>query len=709
MKLSYRVLLLSIVSMLFLACAKPDVNSGKDPDDPNNPDNPDNPEVPDTEFVIEVKNITTNSATFTFIPKDKTITYVYLAREKSLIGEMSDEEIQELDMAYFEISAIQNNIDVSEYLDKILIVGDKTINSGEKSFKPGTEYIVYCYGMTKYKEYTTEVVRKEFKTEGLGVVDCTFDINVNVDGCRITADIKPSDNKQMYWEGIIQESLLDLQYQGDISKAISGEIDSWSLYAEMFGTTLEKVLESLSLKGQVSLAHFNLESKSNYILYAAAIDTKGNVISDIATSYFATTETTPSNVKFDVKISDITYSSAKAKVTPTQIDPYLCQIVKASDIDGMSETAIMNYVIDHLDQYEVYLGNVVKQGEKEFVFEELEAGTDYVVCVFGYETVSTTALNRNDFQTIAAGDPADVTFNMTVTNIMDRSAHAKIESSDESVLYLTGVISEEDYNAGGANSKAIEDFIDASIQSDINYGLFTDKAGYIEKNGIHGTKESDVLYLMPDTKYYPFAICVDKQGEYLADARLGTAFNTEKSVQSEASTEITYDKHFNGDDMANMDSKFNFAKGKALVPVTLVPSVDVAHCYFMVFNEDITSKDPDELISLVWKYGTADQLNINATTPWNTPITLCTVSFDADGHAGAANLKVASFTKPKASPVDEYPFKSASNCFSKDFFKKHMPVKYGQTVNEARPSYDQKMLDRELFRREAEAALKSRK
>lgn len=656
MKSFYRYLtLLAGIMFVFAACSKKPVEP--DPGKPDNPSEPGDTTEVVTDFDIQITEITTKSAKFKITPKDPDLTYVYLARETSLVGEMTDEELIEMDLEYFDVTAMQNGVDVTEYLEKILSRGVVESESG-MVFQPGTEYCFYCFGLTKYKEITTEVTRKIFKTEDPQLTDCTFETNTKTDGCRVYIDIIPSDKNQIYWEGVAQESLVQMQYQGDVSKVISGDIGAFISYAEMLGIDPEKILSSLWLQGDLQVAHFDLVGNSNYISYVAAIDKKGNVISEIKTSMFATTETTPSKVQFSVNLGRVTYATAEANVVPTQIDPYVAMILPSSELEGMSETAVMNYIID---SYVIYdqLKSMVYQGQKTVSAEKLIPDTEYSLCVFGYETVPTTELNRTDFKTKPTANPDDVTFEFTASNLLDRSAKLKVVASDESVTYLGGMISEAEYAAAATPTDAVKALVEAEIAAEIKYGKFADKAAYIAKKGINGTMESDIIALAPATVYYPFAICVTKAGEFVSEARFGEKVTTEAASKSDAAIEITYTKHFNGDQVADQNYSFDKARGRALVPVTLKPAVGTAHSYFLVIDGDASSMSDDELIAMIWKYGVEDYARINATAPWNAPVTFLAIGMDADGYIGAVTKTVTSFTKPKASPVSEFDFQSA--------------------------------------------------
>ncbi len=153
------------------------------------------------EFKIDVEYVMKNSATITFTPKDKDMTYypfvVSEATRQQMIEKYGD--VRKSDLEFNRYLAEQAGYDLDFWLQYKLQKGTKVFGSYDLlgvDLDAGTKYYAYCFGMNPDGTFTTEVYEQTFTT--LDVTPSENNITCEVlleysDGCDVKVTTTNND------------------------------------------------------------------------------------------------------------------------------------------------------------------------------------------------------------------------------------------------------------------------------------------------------------------------------------------------------------------------------------------------------------------------------------------------------------------------------------------------------------------------------------
>ena len=177
-------------------------------------------ELPD--FTFTFHDITENIATLDIIPYDTEAGYITFLRLADEVGNLSDDELHELDVQYW-IDSYYGMYGIEEIMSLVTLYGNK-FNERMFSLVPDTEYCIYAYGVDAQGERLTPVTKAWFTTETLEMSDTSFEISVtkgveNEKGqIPVHITYKPDDNETNYltgftvWsEGMDMDALIEQQ------------------------------------------------------------------------------------------------------------------------------------------------------------------------------------------------------------------------------------------------------------------------------------------------------------------------------------------------------------------------------------------------------------------------------------------------------------------------------------------------------------------
>ncbi|WP_418442545.1 hypothetical protein [Alistipes sp.] len=153
------------------------------------------------------------------------------------------------------------------------------------------------------------------------------------------------------------------------------------------------MLQSVCSRGT---GRFRLELKpeTDYIACAYAVNDQAEVCSEPSTAEVTTGTVVASDNEIAIVVSNITATSARITVKPSNEDTYAAGVVKSSAIEGMTDEQIMEYLT---------AANPSTLTGPFWQELQLESQTEYTVYAFGYLAGTvTTELFRNDFKTLVA-------------------------------------------------------------------------------------------------------------------------------------------------------------------------------------------------------------------------------------------------------------------------------------------------------------------
>lgn len=376
--------LFPLLSILLIALS---AGCSNDTDSPRKDDEPTAPA-----FDLSVRNITRTSASITIKPQDKQMSYISFVAKQEFLDENgldTDEALFDSDMEY-----IANYIsDYGGDLSDFLLTGD-LIDWAYTDVTGSTDYVVYVYGIDPLtEERLTDICYCEFRSPDLEMVEASFGVEAKAYGPIVELTITPEGYHGPYYFTLIEASALEPEASlFDVCHDYFAEVVSY--YQTVCYYTLDDVLQSVCSRGTGRFRLEDLKPETDYIVCAYAVNDQAEVCSEPSTAEVTTGTVVASDNEIAIVVSNITATSARITVKPSNEDTYAAGVVKSSAIEGMTDEQIMEYLTASNPS------TITGPFWQEL---QLESQTEYTVYAFGYLAGTvTTELFRNDFKTLVA-------------------------------------------------------------------------------------------------------------------------------------------------------------------------------------------------------------------------------------------------------------------------------------------------------------------
>lgn len=363
---------------------------------------------------------------------------VFLCEKKHFLRNQIDtrEELLEDDYIYFTQLAEQYNMGVKEFLSTVgwLVKGDKA-GYGAVNLYPGTEYVVYCYGVEfdgDFYEATTDICYTVISTTAPELVEVDYAIDVNVTGNIATIDIDPKTYNGYYYYYIVPET--DSYY---LHEGMEFNDDYMSYYRNgLLDEIFEKMEEGTSVsmlcpKGKTTLTE-RLEPNKRYVVLVFTLSSdKTPIIASLPTThYFTTGDVKTSDLTIDIAVTDITPYYAQLAVTPSNNNEnYACLLLGKNQVPPIEDEYEQMLTI-----MEYYEPSIFKGVFSEKIFPFMPE-SEYVILAFGVENnLPTTELFRHNFTT-AKADPGTISIeNIEIVKLFDAQEIIALDKSYSSAL-----------------------------------------------------------------------------------------------------------------------------------------------------------------------------------------------------------------------------------------------------------------------------------
>ncbi len=617
-------------------------------------------EVP---FRLEVpeESVTETSAKFFAYPKDKEMTYLLSSIEKSFKEELGDDEtVFKMILKNFQDTAGAMNLSLSDFLkfNNLILIGD-TAETGElsKGHKPDTEYYAFAVGMTYDGKKTSDIVYTPFRTKAVTGVDQTFDISVKVDGLSAELEVTSSKDDNYFLYGCISDK--ELQKEGfTLEEKIANLMDENVAYGSLFGLTSEDVVKAQCVLGHDQKTVDGLDGDTLYWAYAVGVSLSGKLNSELASKSFTTGSVPKSENVITVSADNIGVDNVHMVVTTTNNDPYALLVEPAAKYEGMNDAEIFK----QLQTYD--LSHNMREGNFSGTARNLLPGSAYYIFCFGYlGGQANTELSKCSFVTVEAGDPNAFTFRTEANDFTVRSARVTAYSTPENLLYYWDVV------PVGTTDEEIIHGIDVTIQSLILDGEIQTPLDYMRAVGARGTETFEFKGLSATTEYVPVALPVDELvGNHIGKVFRGTPFTTKSEKVSDAVIKVTYDKYWDGDEVAATFMGYEEFGGQNLycIPLKVETTGNIRDTYFSVYSDDLTNEQEfnDEfwINELYTKGNSTTNREIQYFLPYNSDCTIVAVAIDMDGNFTKVFRTLINKSKDGVADISEFvPFHEEKN------------------------------------------------
>lgn len=585
------------------------------------------------DFTIVLDRATPSTLTYSVFVRDREMTYISMIMEKSYVDDFpDDEDLYEDDLLYFMEQANIMQMSIEDYLASIFSCGD-IVEQTVASLHPSTEYVLYCYGIERDGTRTTDIKRLVMSTAEAETGEVSFDLRISDEDALITVGVTPSVEGIPYYSTIMNYDLF-METGGDPIAAAQAEIDYLLELFSYYGYSASDMVEQMSYYGP---EEYTVEGvpHSTYFALAFAWDENARIISDVACTEYVTGDVSPSDNVLTIGLGNATATTVDVSVTTTNSDIYFFCMMPSAYLEGMSEEQIVAGILENYGGDAIW--NFLYTGDVEGTLDRLIPDTDYTALAFGYKSgASTTRLFTNSIRTLPGGDPADCTFEFSVSNVTESGASVRISPSDASVSYYWNIF-EASLSDDGIRSYIAET---------------SDFSGSV----VQGEYSRVFQMLNSSTRYRVVAVAVDPSTrKLLGEIHSSEVFETGERIVSSAEIRISY-KYYDGDELAAADPSYADCAGAAVMNLNAVVTGSVQAYYYTVFRYTEGLDDPAVTNDAVLIYNLENSGVVNLSSclfalSWNTKMMIAAVARDFDGHYSKVYRQAFVLDRAGASPV----------------------------------------------------------
>ena len=370
----------------------------------------------------------------------------------------------------------------------------------------------------------------------------------------------------------------------------------------------------------------------------------------------------PVGITFELILSNVTTTTADLKVIPSDDTVgYYFDVCTEEDFNSVNGDVfyIVSEYMDYLKKaYPSFsmsdiLAAMLSYGPDSDTVSGLPAGTTMCFYAIAIDQDGNAASEPEvlKFTTGEAGNPAECTFDIEISDIKGTTCLITIQPSDPSVRYWFAVTPVEGYPGDIPMMVEVKNEA-ANYAAEIGMSL-EDVIAAVTLAG----PVSDYWYdLEMDTQYYVYAFAMDKHGDY-AGPCFKKAFTTAADDISDADLELDY-RYFDGDALYEMDPvKYANAPGRVLLQVKASPNYFAYDWAVAVAAGDMTDEELfpyDATINAILASGVAkyDQELQQFWVEWR-PCTILAFAADYDGYNGPLHRILVEPTKESAASLDQ--------------------------------------------------------
>lgn len=323
----------------------------------------------------------------------------------------------------------------------------------------------------------------------------TIEISDNPDMMMVEYTIVPDDDQMLFYR--------DCFYDAQWEEMGGNPEDVWTSalqgYIDFFGDSwMYMVAESGTVQ-----SYFDYYYDQHTYILVAGIDSLANRITPVVDTMFYSGPVPPSDITFDIVVSDVGVSSAVVSVEPSNDDPWSMLMIEG-DMEDYSEQDmkdLLKYTYsEYINDGHVYSGYLeMKYGEGT-----LDPDTEYTVMVFGWNTALSTDIDTVRVRTDKASSSADLTFDWLIEVQGPMEIHAVVTPSDLEAQYIVIPMPDYDYEEFGTDINAYLDYVTMGMITPYEYAYMFAATGVTDKVF---DEWNDGIY--PESSYMFMAVGVD--------------------------------------------------------------------------------------------------------------------------------------------------------------------------------------------------------
>ena len=601
---------------------------------------------PDGTFEISVEDIDTETALVKFTPKDPELTYAALCTtaEEYERYASEDEFFDSLvDMCWD--GAADLGLPLKEYLSRYFLhTGYYSMSL--RNLEPGVEYYAFAVGMDENGERLTSFVEQKFQTVPIEMNGATFTMSWNNETMEMT--VTPSSDDVYYFYGALKQSEID-QMDMTIEESLKEYFDEQIAYGAENNIGREDIMEGLLFQGTTTFDNSYLHASSDYVGIAVSVNLQGYLNSEISTYEFRTDDIEMSDNQLSLEIVSVGVDRVSLSITASNDDQYCMMVLPTSTWPGLTPEEYLEKIAG-----DSTLDSHVSNGSQTGTLTGLSAATEYYILLFGYQNgVVTTDLVSETFTTGEDGNPEELQFSFSFSDITSSTMNVEIRPTPENALYFSVLVS------AYYTEDNVKEYIDYMAQMYISYGLVLDEADFRRQASARGVQTLECTQLYSSAKYKMAVVGIyPDTGEYATDVMFSQTVTTEARTMSDVKMNLVADKYFNGDEIAALyPDYYSGGKGMAIVPVTVDVTGDAEKYYYTIYLSDMSDTDmyPDDaVIRDLISYGRPTDPETVFFCNFGIPVTITGVALGKDGNYSNVYRKVVTFEEDGCSPASEF-------------------------------------------------------
>ena len=323
----------------------------------------------------------------------------------------------------------------------------------------------------------------------------TFELVDEPDKMVMNYTVIPDDPDMLFY----RDAFTDVQWE----EMGGNPEDVWASalqgYIDFFGDSwMYMVAESGTVQ-----SYFDYYYDQHTYILVAGIDSLANRITPVVDTMFYSGPVPPSDITFDIVVSNVGVSSAVVSVDPSNDDPWSMLMIEGSmedyseqDMKDMLKYTYSEYINDgHV--YSGYLDMRYNEGT-------LDPDTDYTVMVFGWNTALSTDIDTVRVRTDKASSSADLTFDWLIEVQGPTAIHSVVTPSDMEAQYIVIPMPDYDYEEFGTDINAYLDYVTMGEITPYEYADMFAATGVTDKVF---DEWNDGIY--PESSYMFMAVGVD--------------------------------------------------------------------------------------------------------------------------------------------------------------------------------------------------------
>lgn len=416
-----------------------------------------------------------------------------------------------------------------------------------------------------------------------------------------------------------------------------GNIDAWMEW----GYSREEALADLCTNSDIvdsTLEGFN--GSTSYYIIVGYVTAEGEPDGNFECYEFKTASPEPSDITFEVKVTDVQARSATISVTPSNSDPFAVVVVKN---ELLPADADKDYLVDYL--YGLF-GWIPTYSDAYSETIKTMGGTEYAILVFGcVDSAASTEITKTVFTSEPSGDPTKLSFTIACEegSIQGFEAKFTVTPSDNTVDYFCELVNED------CTAEQFLEYENYMIGRMSELGL--DREGYFEMYSSCGTDET--TYTIYPGEKGKIAVLPIKNGEleFACDPIFSEVVSFPAAELGKATVDITWDKYYDGAAIRELDPYYEWFANNAVFPVTV--STTGTKCFYNVYKADGKTYSREDLIYTILS-GTYAVGDDDCYVPFGTDGVIYAFAIDENGVAGPVAEKPFYFDKSGVSDPQDF-------------------------------------------------------